>query len=55
VKSLHDSIESALKDARTVQTLLPQLGHSYTQITAYMPVKRRTFCETKGLRVWVKS
>lgn len=54
-KKLIDSTESALKGARTVQMLLPHLSHNYSQITAYMPVKRRTFYETKVLRVWVKS
>lgn len=36
-------------------SLLPHLGHSYSQITTYMPVKRKTFYKKEKLRVWVKS
>lgn len=36
VKSLYNSTESA----RTVQMLLPHLGHNHSQITVYVPAKR---------------
>lgn len=51
VKSLHGSTESALKGVRTVQMLLPHLGHNSSQITAYVPVKRTALDETKIVRL----